>query len=102
MKKPKAIAPRVSQNLSKALCKELGFKRVAIDLLTCVTTVYTLTGGRGLTLQDVRYLYLKYPNLLTWSDFQINKLEDLDRFVIDKEQYKEVLRIVSLGRYEEA
>lgn len=105
MKKPKTITPRVSAELSKALGHELGYKRLAVDILACVSTIYTMTGARGLTLKDVRYLFLKYPNLLTWSDFNITKLEDLDQFIVNKEEYLKLLKIVVLGRtekYEEA
>lgn len=101
-RKPKTVTPRVNRKLSKALCHELGYKRTAKELLICVSSIYSLCGGRGLALKDVELLFMKYPSLLTWSDFKITKLEDLDQFVTDKAGYEELLKTVVLGRFEEA
>lgn len=100
-RKPKVITPRIDKALCKALCRELGYKRVAIETLNCVSSIYSRIGGGGLSLKTVRYLFLKYPNLLTWTDFKVTKLEDLEQFIVDKKGYQKILKICSLGRYDE-
>lgn len=72
-------------NFTRALLKEVGRPRISSELDVTKCTMNQWANVRGMPFIYARYLYLRYPHLLSWADFKISEEADLKNYIKENE-----------------